>query len=226
MVTKYYNEIEDFAKAIKKGTFGLYCATYTPMQLNKYPNDKERNQALMDNEYNKYEGRVSAITVYQNACTGVNFYNCVQSECKRENIIFSDKEFQEAFSTQKSYCESVSKELDDIIMKHVEKEQKYLRLYLGRKPTKYHKIILLDGHVATDEELRDIKRFMRKKTEYKKQTSIGIKNIIIPLNVKIENVIFIAQGEKAWKNTKNMGELDDINKMIGYIKVSSKKNKI
>lgn len=225
MIKDYFLDIEDFFKSINRGTFGLYCATFTTMRLNKYPNDKEHSQAVNDNEYNKYENRVEVLGLYQNACTGVNFYNCVKSECKREGIDFSDDEFNEAFPVTESYCESVSKEMNNFIMKHKSKEQKYLRLYSGRKPTKCIKIILLDGKLVSEDDYKDIKRYLPKFSENKKQTSIGIKNIITPLNVKLENVMFLVQGEKAWVNKNEFGDLGDLNKMIDYVRKSSKEIK-
>lgn len=39
-----FKTIEDFGKSFTKGSFGMYCATFTPKNLNKFPSDKTRKQ--------------------------------------------------------------------------------------------------------------------------------------------------------------------------------------
>ena len=209
-----FKTIEEFGKSFTKGSFGMYCATFTPKKLNKFPNDKTRKQATADGEYNKYENRVFTLGIYQNACSGVSYYACVKSECKREGIEFSDKSFEEAFPYEKTYCNSENKELSNFIMKHDTKDQKYLRLYIGRRPTHYKVIIFLDGHVATDAELEDIKRYEGKRTKSVKQEALGIKNIVRVCQPKIENVMFLVQGEKEWKNEAVFGSMIDLDSVI------------
>ena len=209
-----FKSIEEFGKVFTKGSFGLYCATFTPKKLNKYPNDKGRKEAIASGDYNKYEGRVFTLDIYQNACSGVNYYACVKSECKREGIEFSDKSFEECFPYEKTYCDDESNELSNFVMKHETTDQKYLRLYVGRRPTHYKSVTFVDGHIATQNELKDIKRYKGKVTVSKKQEELGIKNIVGVRNVKVENVMFLVQGDKVWKNEDHFGSMIDLMTII------------
>ena len=195
---KQFNSIEEFANNFNKGTFGMYAMYLTEPKMNKYPNGtlpSERQTATP----NPYIGRVQTLTIMQNACSGVNYYTIVQSECKREGIEFSDEKFKERFPKEKTYCESVEG-LKNVVMEHL-RGQRYLRLYTGRKPTKSVYFTYLDGELVTDPKvMKDIFNFIPPKKESKKQEELGIENIVGVRQPKLENVCLLMQGEKIYIN--------------------------
>ena len=214
--------IEDFAKRIKKGTFGLYAALFTEQKMNKYPNGTPRS-AYKTTEPNPYIGKVFNLSIYQNACTGVNYYNVVKSECEREGIHFTDAEFAVAFPKEKTYCDSVD-DLENIIMQKDDSEQRYLRLYKGRKPTKVvYYTIYKDGDsvVLVDKDsvlMKDISCYITPSKPSAKQEALGIKNVVDVKQPKVENVVFLAQSNDIYINPRfgfmKLFSLDNINKLF------------
>jgi len=219
MYNNQITDIKDFARQIKRGTFGLYAATFTEKKMNKFPNGTTPAQRKTTPE-NPYLGKVFTLAVYQNAATGLNYYNIVKSECKREGINFSDAEFAIAFPKQETYCEATEDALANIILRHNDKEQEYLRLYNGRKPTKVvYYTIYNYAIVPEDSELMaDILRYVPAKKESAKQVALGITNIVEVKQPKLENVVFLAQGEDIYINPRfgaiAMFNLANINKMF------------
>lgn len=216
--------IEDFAKRIKKGSFGLYAALFTEQKMNKYPNGTPRS-AYKTTEPNPHEGKVFNLSIYQNAATGLNYYNIVKAECEREGIHFTDAEFAVAFPKEDTYCESVDeKGLENIIMEKDDSKQRYLRLYKGRKPTKVvYFTIYKDGDNTTLVEegsalMKDIKRFIPPSKPSAKQEALGIKNIVSVKQPKVENVVFLAQSDDIFINPRfgfmKLFTLDNINKLF------------
>ena len=219
MYNNQISDIKDFARNIKRGTFGLYAATFTEKKMNKFPNGTTPAQRKTTPE-NPYLGKVFTLAVYQNAATGLNYYNIVKSECKREGINFSDAEFAIAFPKQETYCEATEDALANIVLRHNEKEQEYLRLYNGRKPTKVvYYTIYNYAIVPEDSELmQDILRYVPAKNERAKQVAVGLPNIVEVKQPKLENVVFLAQGEDIYINprfgTMALFNLANINKMF------------
>lgn len=195
---KTYNSIEDFASVLNKGTFGIYVATLTDKRMNKYPCGCGRVKGTE----NPYEGRAKNLAVYMHAATGVNYYSIVKSECEREGIKFTDDEFAAAFPKEGTYCESANDDkLRNIIMENTTNGQRYLRLYDGRKPTKVMYYTMVDGEICTDAKvLADIARYTPEYSGSKKQEALGITNIVGVKQPKVENVLFMRQGDKLWCN--------------------------
>ena len=198
-----YETIESICENIGKGTFGIYCATLTPKKMNKYPIGAKRIKGTE----NPYEGRVSNLSIYQNMATGKSYYAIVEEECKREGIPFTKEEFQAAFPHEKTYCDGVSDKLNNVIMEHETTHQRYLRIYEGSKRTKviHHTLIKdADGSVRIVQEgsaeYNDIMRFVPTSSTSKKQEALGISNIVKVKQPKIENVVFIKQGDKQYIN--------------------------
>ena len=219
MYSNQIKTIDDFARRIKRGTFGLYAATFTPKKMNKYPNGTTPSQRKSTPE-NPYLDKVFTLSVYQNACTGVNYYNIVKAECKREGINFTDEEFAAAFPKEETYCRATESVLENIILTHNEKNQSYLRLYKGRKPTRVVHFTIYNYQIVPEgsELMNDILRYVPSKKESVKQTSLGIENIVEVKQPKIENVVFLAQGDDIYINprfgTMSMFNLENINKMF------------
>jgi hypothetical protein len=187
--------------------------------MNKYPNGTTPAMRKTT-QVNPYLGKVFTLSVYQNAATGLNYYNIVKSECKREGINFSDAEFAIAFPKQETYCEATEDALANIILRHNDKEQEYLRLYNGRKPTKvvYYTIYNYTIVPEDSELMADILRYVPAKKESAKQVALGITNIVEVKQPKLENVVFLAQGEDIYINprfgTMALFNLANINKMF------------
>jgi hypothetical protein len=163
---------------------------------------------MTEDKVNPHLGKVYNLSLYQNACTGVNYYNVVKSECEREGIHFTDAEFAVAFPKEETYCESVDDSLKNIIMEHNDTNQRYLRLYKGRKPTKvvYFTIYKDGDNIYLVEEgsalMKDIKRYITPSKPSAKQEALGIKNVVSVKQPKVENVVFLAQGEDIWINPR------------------------
>lgn len=215
--------IEDFGKRIKRGTFGLYAALLTEKKMNKYPNGTLPRDRKTTPE-NPYIGKVYSLSIYQNAATGMNYYNIVKAECEREGIHFTDAEFAVAFPKEGTYCDSVDDTLANIIMEHNDTNQRYLRLYEGRKPTKVVYFTIYDNNGVmqlvdeNSEMMNDIKRYISPKAPSAKQEALGIRNIVGVKQPKIENVVFLAQGEDIFINPRfgfvGLFNLENINKMF------------
>ena len=216
--------IEDFAKRIKKGSFGLYAALFTPQKMNKYPNGTPRS-AYSSTPQNPYLDKVFNLSIYQNAATGINYYNIVKAECEREGIHFTDAEFAVAFPKEATYCDSVSeKGLENIIFEKDDSDQRYLRLYKGRKPTKvvYFTIYMDGDSVSLVEEdsalMKDIKNYITPSKPSAKQEALGIKNVVSVKQPKVENVVFLAQSDDIFINPRfgfmKLFSLDNINKLF------------
>ena len=223
MYNKQIATIEDFGARIKRGTFGLYAALFTEQRMNKYPNGTKAGERKNTPE-NPHLGKVFNLSIYQNACTGVNYYNVVKAECEREGIHFTDAEFAVAFPKEETYCESVDDTLANIIMQKDDSEQRYLRLYKGRKPTKVvYYTIYKDGDKITlveenSELMKDIKRYITPSKPSAKQEALGIKNVVDVKQPKVENVVFLAQSDDIWINPRfgfmQLFSLDNINKLF------------
>ena len=223
MYNKQIATIEDFGARIKRGTFGLYAALFTEQKMNKYPNGTKAGERKNTPE-NPHLGKVFNLSIYQNACTGVNYYNVVKAECEREGIHFTDAEFAVAFPKEETYCESVDDTLANIIMQKDDSEQRYLRLYKGRKPTKVvYYTIYKDGDKITlveenSELMKDIKRYITPSKPSAKQEILGIKNVVAVKQPKVENVVFLAQSDDIWINPRfgfmQLFSLDNINKLF------------
>jgi hypothetical protein len=206
MYTNQFSSIKDFARGIKRGTFGLYAATFTEKKMNKYPNGTtpaERKTTPV-NPYldEKGNSKVFTLAVYQNAATGLNYYNIVKGECEREGIHFSKDEFELAFPKEATYCEAEEDALANIILKHNDKNQEYLRLYKGRKPTKVAYFTICDDEIVEEgsELMNDILRYVPASKPSAKQEALGIRNIVEVKQPKIENVILLAQSDNIFIN--------------------------
>lgn len=218
----YNNQISDikaFARGIKRGQFGLYAATFTPKKMNKYPNGTTPAQRSTTPS-NPYLDKVFTLAVYQNAATGLNYYNIVKGECEREGIHFTKQEFELAFPKEGTYCEAESEEFANIILKKNDSEQEYLRLYDGRKPTKVVYFTIYNYQIVPEgsELMNDILRYVPDKKTSAKQEALGITNIVGVKQPKIENVVFLGQGEDIYINPKYacfaLFSINNINKLF------------
>lgn len=223
MYNKQIPTIEDFCRGVSKGTFGLYAALLTPQKMNKYPCGTPRKD-MTEDKVNPHLDKVFNLSVYQNACTGVSYYALVKSECKREGIYFSDEDFAAAFPKEGTYCDSLDNSLSNMIMKKDDSDQLYLRLYKGRKPTKvvYYTIYKDGDNVDLVEEgselMKDIKRFITPSKPSAKQIDLGIKTLIEVKQPKVENVVFLGQGDDIYINPRfgfvKLFDLEHINKLF------------
>ena len=222
MYTNQFSSIKDFARNIKRGTFGLYASTFTEKKMNKYPNGTSRKD-YKNTPVNPYldengNSKVFTLAVYQNAATGLNYYNIVKGECEREGIHFSKDEFELAFPKEATYCEAEEDALANIILKHNDKNQEYLRLYKGRKPTKvvYYTIYNYSIVEEGSELMNDILRYVPASKPSAKQEALGIRNIVEVKQPKVENVVFLAQGDDIYINPRfkaiALFNLDNISK--------------
>ena len=112
----------------------------------------------------------------------------------------------------------------NIIFEKDDSEQRYLRLYKGRKPTKvvYYTIYNDNDKFILVEEgsalMKDIKRYITPSKPSAKQEALGIKNVVSVKQPKVENVVFLAQGDDIYINPRfgfmALFSLDNINKLF------------
>lgn len=196
-----FASIADFAKVMVKGSFGLYVGTCTEKKMNKFPKGTTPSMRKTTPQ-NPYLGRVLNITFYQNAATGVNYYTIIKNECKREGIEFTDDEFAAAFPYEECSCGTSVEEkgLKNVLFE--KNGQQYLRLYDGRRPTKTAYFMVCDGKIVEEGSAlyEDIMRYVSPKEKSAKQEALGIANIVGVKMPKVENVMFLCQGDKMYHN--------------------------
>ena len=224
MYNNQFSSIKDFARNIKRGTFGLYASTFTPKRMNKYPNGTSaaERKTTPVNPYldENGESKVFTLAVYQNAATGLNYYNIVKAECEREGIHFTKEEFELAFPKEATYCEATEDALANIVLKKYDSDQEYLRLYDGRRPTKVVYFTIYNYQIVPEDSelMADINRYIPPKKASAKQEALGIANIVGVKQPKLENVVFLGQGEDIYINPKfacfALFSLDNINKLF------------
>ena len=208
---KNFNNIEDFANNLVKGSFGLYVVAISDKKMNKFPVDGGMRVA------NPYIGRVFNLAFIQNACTGVGYRNLVKSECLKEGIAFTDAEFDAAFPHEGTYAVNVNDKFANMILQHERTQQRYLRLLSGRKRTKTKYFTILtdsDGnnpHIidADSEEYKEIMRYVPAKRTSPKQEALGIRNIVEVKQYKLENIVALYQGEKLYTNPNYQGLVNE-----------------
>lgn len=150
-------EIKDFILSLKKGIFGNKVVTITEPKLLK------RGNPLIGQEVRK-------ITFYSNIGLGISYENTMNN--KREK-----KGDERNFEAEKP--SGMSWEAFPFILKSDKNpSQKYLRMQFYAN-TKVKSVFLINGKLATPNEMETIKQFTPKKSESEiKVVSIKLQNIV------------------------------------------------
>lgn len=147
----------------------------------------------MNKMNNPYYGRVTKKSVITGVRTGVSYSNCVDASLMRNNI--DDKIVTEK-PNGKSWVVP-----NKILISDKDSSQFYLRTSWDKSTKVQSSTLYLDGQEITDTDiLTEIKSFMPKPSESKKQVDLGLtgKEQIYIKDYKFESVEEIKCGDKIW----------------------------
>lgn len=173
-------ELKQFIESISNGCY-FALTTVTEPKLNK------RN--------NPYFGRVTKKSVVTGLRTGVSYERCIDASLSRNNIddhIVTEKPFGKTWVV-----------LNKILMSDKDNNQLYLRTSWDKSTKVQSSTLYLDGQEVTDPDiLAEIKSFMPKPSESKKQADLGLtgQEQISIKDYKFESIQEIKCGDKVWKH--------------------------
>lgn len=149
----------------------------------------------MNKRNNPYFGRVTKQSVITGVRTGVSYSNCVDASLMRNNI--DDKiEVEKPFG--KSWVVP-----NKILVNDKDSNQLYLRTSWDKSTKVQSSTLYLDGQEITDSQIiEEIKSFMPKPTESKKQADLGLfaQEQINVRDYKFESIQEIKCGDnRVWK---------------------------
>lgn len=172
---KNFSKLSAVVKAIKRNTFGVVIVVET------IPTMRKTN--------NPFLGRVSKVSTYTNVALGRDYENAVNNVGERTDAnttrtFKADAPKGQTWSDYPYFLQSIK-----------DSEQFYLRMTMN-KNTKIDSVFYLDGRLATDTEVADIKFFISSSNGSAKQADYGIKeeDFVRPISVKVENIISVQQG--------------------------------
>lgn len=147
----------------------------------------------MNKKGNPYYGRVTKQSVITGVRTGVSYERCVDASLMRNNI---DDKIEVEKPNGKSWLVP-----NKILVSDKNPNQYYLRTSWDKSTKMQSSTLYLDGQEVTDTDiLADIKSFIPKPSESKKQAVLGItgKEQIYIKDYKFESVEEIKCGDKIW----------------------------
>lgn len=154
----------------RKGQMGI-CVTYLV-------------DASMNKTNNPYYGRVKKLTTISNARLGVSYTNCVNGKLERMGE-------QPNYQAGKSTTDFVN----DFIQVSKDGTKYYLKVGINSRTTT-DSVYYLDGRIATDQEMADIKNHLKKSAPSQRQIAAGIDadEVYRHITPNVENIIHIWQG--------------------------------
>lgn len=171
-------KLNDFINSLGNGRY-FTLTTLTEPKMNK------RN--------NPYYGRVTKKSVITGVRTGVSYERCVDASLLRNDIdnhIVTEKPFGKSWVT-----------INKILVSDKYPNQFYLRTSWDKSTKVQSSVLYLDGQELTDTDiLAEIKSFMPKPSESKKQTDLGLtgQEQISIKDYKFESIKEIKCGEMIW----------------------------
>ena len=172
-------ELKQFIESLGNGQY-FSLITLTEPKMNK------RN--------NPYYGRVTKKSVITGVRTGVSYSNCVDASLGRNKI-------DDHITTEKPFGKSWVV-VNKILVSDKDSNQFYLRTSWDKSTKVQSSALYLDGQEVTDTDiLADIKSFMPKPSESKKQATLGLtgQEQISIKDYKFESIQEIKCGDKVWK---------------------------
>lgn len=172
-------KLNDFIDTIGNGRY-FTLTTLTEPKMNK------RN--------NPYFGRVTKQSVITGVRTGVSYSNCVDASLLRNDI---DDHITAEKPKGKSWVV-----VNKILMSDKDNNQLYLRTSWDKSTKVQSSTLYLDGKEIADEKIiEEIKSFIPKPTESKKQADLGLSGVeqISVRDYKFESIAEIKCGDLVWK---------------------------
>lgn len=173
-------ELKQFIESLGNGQYFSLTTVTTP-KMNK------RN--------NPYYNRVTKKSVITGVRTGVSYERCVDASLGRNSI-------DDHITTEKPFGKSWLV-VNKILMSDKDNNQLYLRTSWDKSTKVQSSTLYLDGQEVTDTDiLAEIKSFMPKPTESKKQATLGLtgQEQISIKDYKFESIQEIKCGDKVWRN--------------------------
>lgn len=166
------NIAQEIFKSVKdhKGQLGI-CVTYLV-------------DASMNKTNNPYYGRVKKLTTVSNARLGVSYVNCVNGKLERSG---QTPDYQAGKSTTDF--------VNDFIQVNKDGTKYYLKVGINSRTT-IDSVYYLDGRIATDQEVADIKNYLKKSAPSQRQVAAGLDadDVYRHITPNVENILHIWQG--------------------------------
>ena len=172
-------ELKQFIESLGNGQY-FALTTVTVPKMNK------RN--------NPYYNRVTKKSVITGVRTGVSYERCVDASLGRNNI-------DDHITTEKPFGKSWVV-VNKILVSDKDNNQLYLRTSWDKSTTVQSSTLYLDGQEVTDADiLAEIKSFMPKPSESKKQATLGLtgQEQIAIKDYRFESIKEIKCGNLVWK---------------------------
>ena len=174
----------------KKATFGYRVVTITEPSMNKGGRNGVAPNPLL--------GRVQKLTTYYNLLLGASYENRVNAlrelEGKEANFVAQAQRGTHYFD---AFFNESDKELGVY----------YLKMGYRRSGSKSSYTYLVDGRVATHEEVATIEYYLQKKSENKSQ---GLDNPYKHFTTKAENVLYVGQKKALFYRSERLVEYLDL----------------
>lgn len=178
--------VSEISSKLNKGQFGYTVITTTVPKMTKTDN--------------VFFGRVTKVSIYTNACLG----------CSYENLVNNRRERAGEERTFKTSAPKGRKHYNDFFdQSEKESDKFYLRIAFYEKQTHVTSQYLVDGVIATPEQLAAIKPHLPKKYAPQNQ-GLNEEQAVKMIAVSVENVSGIVQGEKiVYNGTSAEGSTND-----------------
>ena len=176
-----YNSVESFVADFKSATFGLSVITLTTKKVLGL--------------------NLLKLKVVVNASVGIDYYHAVRALAEKQGIVFtSESEFLNAFPKEPTYAHKTNIKA---IYEHNTNGTRYLRTYEGRSITKVVKVVYFneDGSQITNPYLL-AQIAAKDNATSKKQNELGMTKIVELKQPKLENILFLKQGEKTYESPR------------------------
>lgn len=186
MLVTLANEINTICSTQQKGQFGAVVITLTTPKMNK--------------RGNPFWGRVQKLTRYTNVAIGCDYTRTIESRASRLGIT-------EKYDTASNKCGGFIDSKLPYCRQHPTSGQTYFE-FLFRKNTKPTPIWLVDGRVATHEEIAIFEPFLPQKTNNSKQSAFGLDsaNEVVIRQPKCDNILTIDFGNGVAYKAQNCKE--------------------
>lgn len=171
---KKYNNISEFANAIVRNA-AVSLVTLTIPSMRKTANP--------------YVGRVQKRTEYSSVVMGRDY----EATCTKRGDSEQFGEYKAEKPNGKTWVL-----FPFVLRSDKDPNQQYVRFALNANYTA-HSTYYVDGRKATDAEVEEIKSFIPPKKPCAKQAAYGVQNEVRVMDVKIENIVELAQGEHVFK---------------------------
>lgn len=182
-------ELYDFIKNLKNGAYMVVCTETEPKMLKTN---------------NPFVGRVKKVSAYAGVRTGVDYAICVANAIERATSECTDFVADAPKGMQWDTFPKILKGIKD-------PNQMYFRISID-KSTVTKSVWFIDGRVATDAEVADIKKFLPAISSSAKQAAAGLVNEseqIQVRSIKFQNILYVKQGvEREYRNETRLQTIE------------------